>query len=416
MFGGSVACQRQKVDADSRFTVKGGRKLRFGYTTGTCAAAAAKGSAELLLAGVLPESVRITTPAGRALLLEPVSSEAGDGWASCGIVKDAGDDPDITDGVTVFAKVEKSGDRKGDALEGGRWEQESQDDHTICKITILGGEGVGRVTRKGLEQPVGEAAINSVPRTMIEKAVRETAMEYGFSGALDVTISVPGGREIAEKTFNPQLGIEGGISILGTTGVVEPMSEAALIDTIDLEIRQKIAEGRKNLIVTPGNYGQDYLAGMEEGEGLTSCSIKSSNYIGETIDRAIYHGAEGILFVAHIGKFIKVAGGIMNTHSRNADGRAEIMASSAVRAGADMETVSKVLDTVTTDEAIEILEAAGLRDQTMKVIAERIHFYLQKRSMGKIKTEALIFSNAHGYLGETAGFGAYMDEIRKGEI
>ena len=206
----------------------------------------------------------------------------------------------------------------------------------LPEIVIDGGEGVGRVTRPGLSQKVGEAAINPVPRAMILREAEEAAVSHDYEGGLKVVISVPEGVEIGKKTFNTRLGITGGISILGTSGIVEPMSEKALVESIHVEMKQHFTQGEKYLLVTPGNYGADYLR-----EHMTlpfERNIKCSNYVGETIDMAVDMGVKGILFVAHIGKFVKVAAGIMNTHSHSADARMEVLASNALRVGADGDT------------------------------------------------------------------------------
>lgn len=373
-----------KTGIEEHYITKNNKKLQFGYTTGTCAAAATKASAVLLLTRKIPEYVEIDTPKGINLNLEPMNPILGDDFASCGIIKDAGDDPDITNGILVVSKV---------CL-------------TDEGIDIDGGIGVGRVTKKGLEQPVGNAAINSVPRSMIRKSLVDIAEKYNYEGGFKVEISVPDGEETAEKTFNPRLGIVGGISILGTSGIVEPMSEQALINSLEVEIKQQIEVGHKNLVITLGNYGSSYLGNLNLDD-----SVKCSNYIGEAIDLAVNHGAKGILFVAHIGKFVKVAGGIMNTHSRNADCRAEIMSACALRAGASRDTAMQILDAVTTDDSIEILAKDGILDDTMRIVCDKIAFYLNHRCMGNLRTEALIFSNAHGYLGETQGFSDYLEDI-----
>ncbi len=380
---------KHKTGLEGRYRIKNNQKMRLGYTTGTCAAAAARGAAALLLSRERPAEIRLITPAGITLSLEPELLEGGENWALCGVRKDAGDDPDITDGLLVTARVEYQ-------AEAG--------------IRIAGGEGVGRVTRPGLEQPVGSPAINQVPRKMIIEGLQESCQQYGYDGGLLVTISVPEGRQVAEKTFNPRLGIEGGISILGTSGIVEPMSEQALVKSIEVEMRQQIAGGRRNLLATLGNYGRAYLEGLEDIP--LKDSIKCSNYVGEVIDLAVELGAERVLFVAHLGKFIKVAGGIMNTHSRCADSRAEIMASCALLAGADRETAMRLLQIQTTDEGLAILRQAGLQDKTMDIVMRRIAYYLDHRAYSRIRTDALVFSNAYGYLGETDGCRAFIAALR----
>ena len=274
------------------------KKLRFGYTTGSCAAAAAKAAASMLLTGEKTHYVSLVTPKGIHLHLEIRDIQQEADVVSCAIEKDAGDDPDITNGAWIYARVSRQKE-KG--------------------VHITGGPGIGIVTKPGLEQPPGTYAINSVPRQMIAKELQKLCEQHKYEAGLKVELSVPEGKELARQTFNPRLGIEGGISILGTTGIVEPMSEAALVSSIRLELNQQVQSGRKNLVVTPGNYGQEFLKqnvpiSLEE-------AVKCSNFIGETIDMAVELGVEHMLFVSHIGKFIKVAGGIFQTHSRNADAR-----------------------------------------------------------------------------------------------
>lgn len=365
---------------ENSYVIQNQKKLRMGYTTGSCAAAAAKAAVFMLLTGRKTERVDLPTPKGILLHLGILDAELTEGGASCAVRKDGGDDPDATHGLLVYAHVERM------AKPG---------------ILIDGGPGVGRVTKKGLEQPVGAAAINRVPREMITQAVREVCEEQEYSGGIRVVISVPGGEQVAEKTFNPRLGIEGGISILGTSGIVVPMSEAALVASIRLEMEMRRANGAEYLLVTPGNYGADFVRG---GTSLdVESSMKCSNYVGETLDMASELGIKGILFVAHIGKFIKVAGGIMNTHSRNADARAELMAAFALRAGADLDTAKRLLDTLTTEEAVEILQEAGILNETVRLVCEKIRCHMQHRCGGTLQTEVILFSNNLGYLGETEG-------------
>lgn len=380
---------KQKTGLEDRYVLKDNKRLRCGYTTGTCAAAAAKAAAAMLFLKKEAKEVDLTTPDGTRLhlLAEEITRKAKS--VSCAVRKDGGDDPDATNGLLIFAEVKRS-DTPGVQIEGGR--------------------GVGRVTKPGLSQPVGAAAINRVPRAMIEQAVREVCEELEEPCALAVTISVPGGEEIAKRTFNPRLGIEGGISILGTSGIVVPMSEQALIASIRLEMETKRAAGEQHLLLTPGNYGEEFLKdGMQMDAGA---SMKCSNFVGETVDLAAELGFESVLFVAHIGKFIKVSGGIMNTHSRCADCRAELMAAHALRAGADGETARRILDTVTTEEALLLLQKAGLLEKTAAQMMPRIRFYLQHRCGGRLKTEAVVFSSVLGYLGETEGAAELLEHFR----
>ena len=223
---------------------------------------------------------------------------------------------------------------------------------------------------------------------------------------------IPGGEEVAKKTFNPRLGIIGGISVLGTSGIVVPMSEDALIASIHAEMRLRKESG-DYLLVTPGNYGAAFVSTYPDVD--VENSVKCSNYVGETLDYAVNLGIKGILFVADIGKFIKVSGGIMNTHSRCADSRAELMTAAAIRAGADLETAKRLLETITTVEAIGILKEKNLLEKTMAEIIPRVHYYLQHRIGEAFPTEAILFSNEHGFLGETEGAQEMLQHFRTGK-
>lgn len=367
-----------KTGIEGYYSIKNNKKMRYGYTTGSCAAAAAKGAVEILLGNKKIQQVELMTPKGILLNLELLHISQGDGWVSCAVKKDGGDDPDVTNGLEIYVKAQKT---------------------EIPGIRLEGGQGVGRVTKKGLEQPVGSPAINKVPRSMILKETGEICSQTGYKGGLLLTVSVPGGVEAGARTFNPRLGIQGGISILGTSGIVEPMSEDALIKSIEIEMRQKVENGAEYLLITPGNYGAAYL--KEHMELPFEESMKCSNYIGETLDMALDMGVKGILFVSHIGKFVKVAGGIMNTHSRCADSRAELLAANAIRAGISMDGVKEILDTITTDEALSVILRENLLEPLMKELTDRILYYLNHRTYDRMLLGAVVFSNEYGYLGET---------------
>ena len=356
----------------------GRRLLRCGYTTGTCAALAARGAAELLLLGAAPRTLCLTTPKGWVVEVLPRFCHMGGDTALCGVDKDAGDDCDITDGMTIVAAVTRT---------------------RTPGITIDGGEGVGRVTRPGLDQPVGAAAINTVPRRMIEQEVREVCRRCGYDGGLRVEIRIPGGAEAAQKTFNPKLGVEGGLSVLGTSGVVEPMSEQALVDTLALEIRQAAARSRR-LILTPGNYGTDFL----HAQGLDALDVpvvKCSNFIGDALDMAAAEGFEQLLLVGHIGKLVKLAGGIMNTHSRYADCRTELFCAHAAVCGGGQELCAALLEAATTDACLDLLDKAGLRRVVLDSLLTAIAGHLQRRAGDTCRAGALLFSNQYGPLGLT---------------
>lgn len=369
-----------QTDDSKLFVFRGGKHLRCGRTTGTCAALAAQGAARLLLTGQIPASAALTTPKGAQIEAPLENCRLEDGSAFCSVRKDGGDDIDATHGLLITAQVE-------------RWDAPG--------VSIEGGAGVGRVTKPGLDQSVGAAAINRVPRRMIEQEVLSVADELGYEGGFQVTIHVPGGEEAAKKTFNPQMGIAGGISILGTSGIVEPMSAQALIDTIALEIRQRAAQGHKRIILTPGNYGLDFL----RAQGMDRWGVpvvKCSNFIGDALDACAAEQIQGVLLVGHMGKLVKLAGGVMNTHSRLADCRTELFCAHAALRGAGREVCQALADCPTSDACIAVLDRAGLRETVLDSLLSAIQDHLDRRVSGTIPVGAVVFSNQYGLLGQTS--------------
>lgn len=357
----------------------GAKKLRCGYTTGSCAAGAAKAAAYMLLTGNEQKRVSLMTPKGIELDLEILDISRTDSTVSCAVRKDGGDDPDITDGILVYCRAEK--------ISQG--------------IEIYGGEGIGIVTKAGLDRPQGDFAINTVPRKMITEAVSEICAETRYSGGIRITVYVPGGAELAKKTYNPRMGIEGGISIIGTSGIVEPMSTKALIDTIRTEAAMRKAEGIKDIIITLGNYGGDFLS--KEMPFAQGKNIKCGNYIGEAIDIAAEYGFESALIVGHIGKLAKLGAGIMNTHSAEADGRLEVLVTCGLLAGCGTQPLKEILQCATADAALDILAAEGKLEKAMDILMERSQRYLEARASGSINIGAVMFSNVRGVLGMTSG-------------
>ena len=371
-----------------KYVSKGSKKLRCGFTTGTCAAAASAGAARMLLSGKVIENITVITPSGNSVTVGLTDIKKENDYVSCAVQKDSGDDPDVTDKILVYSTVsyEKSG------------------------ITVDGGEGVGRVTKKGLKQQIGEAAINPVPKKMIEEQLKTAASDYSYDGGLKAVISVPMGIQIAKKTFNPRLGIEGGISILGTTGIVEPMSEQALIDTISVELDVRKAQNEEFIIVTPGNYGQDFLRD-NLGIAVDKC-VKCSNFIGDTIDMCIEKGFKSMLLVGHIGKLSKLGCTIYNTHSRYADGRMEAFALCAALCGAEREVLENILGCITTDAALEILKKEGIFDETIKMLEKRIDRSLKLRAKGSIEIGMITFSEEYGILCKTENADNMLEKLK----
>ena len=359
--------------------------MRYGFTTGSCAAAAAKAAAYMLLSGRQKNTITIETPKGIPYTAEILEITRGEKAVQCAVRKDGGDDPDITSGALINAEVSLTDHTRTQA--------------TDTRIHIDGGIGVGRVTKPGLDQPVGNAAINHVPREMIAKEVLEVCDLMDYKGNLQVIISVPEGEAIAKQTFNPRLGIVGGISILGTSGIVEPMSNQALLDTIRVELNQRRAEGFDYVAVAPGNYGLDFMK-KAYGYDLYK-SVKCSNFIGATIDMAVECGFTRMLLTGHIGKLIKVAGGIMNTHSKEADCRMELLSAFAIHEGAGADVAAKILDCVATEEAVRLLREAGKQQEVMDYAMERIMFYLNKRAGGRMQIDCIMYDNTFGELAKS---------------
>ena len=351
--------------------------LRCGYTTGTCAAAASKAAVAMLFKQESMDSVAITTPNQTDLIIDVLNPQFNDNVASCSIEKDGGDDPDITNGILVSSKVALLPDSS--------------------EIIIEGGKGVGKVTKGGLDQPVGMSAINSVPRKMIKDSLNELAMQFNYSGGFHVLISVPEGEEIAKKTFNPELGIVGGISILGTTGIVEPMSAKALADSIKVEISVIAAESNESILIFLGNFGKKFT---EEDLNLsTKPGIMCSNFIDVALDSSVEFGFKNILLVGHIGKFVKLGIGMFNTHSHNGDGRIETLLSCALDAGANIEILKEIQKCVTTNAVLDILYENDLLDKTMEILNERIQHNIDRRVPDDINVGFICFANTGEYSG-----------------
>jgi len=356
-----------------------GNNLKYGFTTGTCAAIAAKAAVRMIFEQKIIGKESVITPKGITVETKIFEPKLKKDQASCAVKKFSGDDPDVTNGLLIFACVKLTGKNK------------------IC---VDGGKGVGRITKRGLSQNIGDAAINKVPKEMIIKNILSVFDEYCYEGGAEVIISVPEGEETAKKTFNPRLGIVGGISILGTSGIVEPMSEKAVIDTIGVEINVKKEDsGDDYIMIAPGNYGFDFIKNSFDVD--LNKAVKCGNFIGEALLFARDKGFKGILLIGHIGKFVKLAGGIMNTHSLNADGRMEILAANTALVCNNLNVVRNIMDCVTTDDAVKIIKDAGVCEEVMKKIAEKALFYVNNKLKSNIETGIIMFSNVYGILAKS---------------
>lgn len=346
------------------------KKLREGFTTGSCAAAAALACCLWLRDGKCPEQVCITVPEGRRYVTAVIAHDGG-----CGVIKDSGDDPDITDGMEIISNVE--------LLDGDG------------EILFAAGEGVGTITEVGLKYPVGEPAINPVPRQMIEDAVRSV---FGRRSAR-VTVSIPGGEEVARRTFNPRLGIVGGLSVLGTSGVVRPMSEDALKESLYVELKMRVSQGADTLVFTFGNQGEEAMKRLVPGLPI----VQVSNYIGFMLDSAAELGVKRLIIGGHPGKLAKTAAGVMQTHSQYADGRREAIMTQLALMGAPVTLLERVDRCVTTDAIMALVHEAGL-DEVWHRLAKAAHRYCSARVRHEIRIDVIV-TDAQG-----AELGRYEEE------
>ena len=357
------------------YIIKDNKKLRMGYTTGTCATAAAKAAAFMLLNDCYINNISIVTLKGIKIDIEILDIDKKDDYVSCAVKKDSGDDPDVTNGILIYAKVSKNNTKE---------------------IFIDGGIGIGRVTKPGLDQSVGFAAINSTPRKTIKEEVQKIIDETHFPNGLDVIISAPMGEEIAKRTFNPKLGIVGGISILGTKGIVVPMSEDAIIDTIKTEMRMHLACKEVDCLFTPGNYGETFL---KDNYNITKDKvIQCSNYIIDAINYANEVNFKSITLVGHIGKMIKLAGGMVNTHSKYGDNRMETFYEISKKYGLSEDGLNKIKEAVTTDEMIKIIDNEKLLNPVMEEVVRKIIDVVNHKMNNKIEFDVIVFSNVYGLL------------------
>ncbi len=390
---------RQKV----RSTVRKNQKvLRRGLTTGTCAAIAAKAAAEKLLTNQTEAAAGVRLPGGERVS-QPVFP-----WGDAGFytLKDAGDDPDVTNGTRICARAFFFSEAAAQELPDQYFT-----DPDYPRIRLYGGPGVGRMTKPGLKERVGEAAINPVPRRMIFEAVFEVLDRSDYAGLLGIEISVPEGETLAKHTFNPLLGIVGGISILGTSGIVEPMSEQAIVDTIEVLLQQEKNLGAETAILVPGNYGERYV---RECLRLPACihTVQCSNFIGEALDLTVSLCFSRVLLVGNIGKLVKLAAGIMNTHSRYADGRWEIFTAHAALLGADREQLRILRDCVTTEEMLRKLTEWGLRETVMVSVFAEMERHVRRR-VKELPVSLMVYSENYGLLAASADTDALLDTLRQ---
>ena len=355
-----------------------GKKLRKGFTTGTCATAATAAAISMILNQDIEEKVTVSTANGVEVTMDIKDPSFGEFTASAAVEKDGGDDADATHGLLIYSTVTLLPD--------------SND------IEIDGGEGVGRVTQKGLKCDVGMAAINPTPRAMIEKTARQL---LGPNCGAKIIISVPGGEETAKLTYNSRLGIVGGISILGTTGIVNPMSEESWKASITIELTMLYNQGYRSVVLAPGNYGEDFATNVL---GIPPHRIVNmSNFVGHVLKEVQRIGFTRVLMVGHMGKFVKVAGGIFSTHSKDSDARMEIIMANLALLGAPVELLEKVDQCITTDAAGTLIEEYHY-EEVYQVLVDKMKFRserLLRNRKPEVSIDVVTFGTEDGYLAST---------------
>ena len=368
------------MELDREYVYFKGKKLRYGYTTGSSATAATKAALMYLLDDSkhdIPE-VTIKLPSGNLLTISVNSLEKKENSILASVIKDGGDDPDVTHGLEIYSKVSLRND---------------------SKINIFGGIGVGKVTKKGLPIAPGNSAINPVPLKMIRETVEEMLPE-GLGA--DVEIFVPKGEETAKKTLNAKLGIIGGISILGTTGIVKPMSEESWKASLAIELKMALENtGNGEAIFLFGNRGKQYLS--DNFKDNTSQAIVISNFVGYMFDRACEFEAKKIYFIGELGKFVKVAGGIFHTHSRVSDAKMEILTANALLVGESTENMKKIMASNTTEEATKYIEKTEVYNLLAEKAKQKCEEYC-RRNGWELEVETLIISAEKEVLGNSRHF------------
>lgn len=395
-----------------------GKKYRRGYTTGSCATAVSKGAVYMLLTNEKIDTVNIDTPKGIYLSIPAVSSEikkdedTGEIYSICSVQKDGGDDIDATNGIEIFAKA--------------TWVHEDEIDKSEKNFSFEGdgfcvfsGEGVGIITKKGLSVEPGRPAINPVPQKMIAKEVESVLKASGESilknnsnerkRIIKIIIFIPKGEEVANKTFNPRLGIVGGISIIGTSGIVEPMSDEGWKKSLSIELNMKKELGMDKIILVPGNHGESFIS---DRIGENSSVVRTSNFLGYMLMEAKRMGFKKILLAGHIGKFIKLSAGIFNTHSKVADARNEILIANLALMGASTELVRKIDACLTTEEATDIVYENGF-GEVFDIICEKCKKRAEMHVDNEIEIEVFIFKMDKTVLGKSKNAEEMLDSFRK---
>ncbi len=359
-------------------------QFKYGYTTGSCAAGAAKGAAYGLLQGTIPDSVDLLTPSGVTLKLNLLHRKVGNDFAECAIRKDSGDDPDITNGCEIHVRVERS-DNNG--------------------IRFIGGDGVGMVTKPGLQIPQGEPAINPVPRSMIKQSLKEVLGKY--EGA-DVLVTIPEGKKLAKKTFNGRLGIVDGISIIGTTGIVRPMSLDSFKVSLLCGLDVAKAAGHESVVLVPGSIGE---TGFQRHFNIEKYQIiQMSNFVGFMLDEALKRGFKSIIIGGHPGKLAKLIRGDFYTHSSKSKPANDILINLFKKAKIDSAVICKLRDSPTVEGMVDIIRKNNLL-HVFNRIADDVQTSAYQYVSSNAKIGTILFDMKKNIIGVSKGFKVWQKRV-----
>lgn len=362
----SVAEQEQELPPEVEEKKKRG-ELRTGYTTGTTATAATKAALHALLGSHVSE-VQVSLPKGKTATLKITWTRVENGKATCAAIKDGGDDPDVTHGAEIWSMVSFT-DNAG-------------------ALNIDGGKGVGRVTKPGLGLEVGRAAINPTPMAMIKQAVEQVAGEQLKTHGVNVVISVPKGEELAKKTDNPRLGIVGGISILGTTGIVLPYSTASFAAAIRQGLDVAIAAGADTVVLTTGGRSEDFAKALFDLP--EHCFVQMGDFAGYSIRQAASRKMGKAVIAGFIGKLTKMAMGVKQTHVRGSHVNMEFMAGLAEKCGADANVLAEISQANTARHVAEIVAKYNISGFN-SLLCRKVHEQMHDHAKGQLQIEVIMF-------------------------
>jgi len=344
------------------------RKLRTGFTTGTCAAAASKAALLALVNQKTIDIVEVKLPKGNKLSIQIHSCVFNKKSSRCSVIKDGGDDPDVTHGAEIIVDLKIT--------------------DVVNQVEIHGGEGIGTVTKPGLGLEIGKPAINPVPKKMVEENVREVSDIILKKSGIQLIISVPKGAEIALKTDNPRLGIVGGISILGTSGIVIPYSTASFAAAIRQSLDVTVAMGNDTVVLTTGGRSEDFAKPLFELP--THCFVQMGDFAGYSIEQCSKKGIKKAFVVGFIGKLAKMATGVKQTHVKGSKVNMNFLSIIAQKSGADEKTILEINEANSARHVLEIIKKVDIQNFFRQICSE-VYKHMRNYSNENVSIEVILF-------------------------